>query len=219
MKMPIKILIADDHPLIAEGIKNTFINNDTFNVSAVVSNGREVLEYLENNAVDVVLLDINMPEMDGIECAKNILKTYSSIKIAILSMHQESSIIKNLIDIGVNGYMLKTIPSDELLMAIQKIHEGKTYFNSDVTKALLSNDNSSAVNLLKKNSPLFNELTSREKEIITLVAQGNTNATIAEKLFISPRTVDTHRTNIMKKLEIHNVASLIRFAFKNGLAS
>jgi len=217
--MPIKILIADDHPLIAEGIKNTFKNNDAFNVAAVVSNGKEVLEYLKDNAVDVVLLDINMPEMDGIECAKNILKTYTTIKIAILSMHQESSIIKNLIDIGVNGYMLKTIPSDELLMAIQKIYEGKTYFNSDVTKALLSNDNSSAVNLLKQKSPLFNELTSREKEIIKLVSQGNTNTQIGEKLFISPRTVDTHRTNVMKKLNIHNVASLIRFAFQNGLSN
>lgn len=217
--MPIKILIADDHPLIAEGIKNTFEETSDFHVVNVVSNGLEVLEYLTNNTVDVILLDIDMPKMDGIACSRQLLQKYPTTKIAILSMHQETSIIKELMKIGVKAYMLKTIPSDELLLAVKIIHEGKEYFNADVTKALLFSENSSTINPLQEKSPLLEDLTNREKEIITLVAQGNTNTKIAEKLFISPRTVDTHRTNIMKKLEIHNVASLIRFAFKNGLAN
>lgn len=217
--MAIKILIADDHPLIADGIKNTFENNDDFKILGIVTNGKEVLEYLSKNDVDVVLLDINMPVMDGIECARNIIQNYRQVKIAILSMHQESSIIKKMIEIGTHGYMLKTIPSDELLVAVKSIYEGKTYFNSDVTRALVSNANTfSSTNILEK-SPLLDELTPREKEIIKLISQGLTNTQIGEKLFISPRTVDTHRTNIMKKLNIHNVASLIRFAFKNGLSS
>ena len=217
--MSIKILIADDHPLIAEGIKNTFENQPNFEVVKMVVNGVEVLDFLSKNKVDVVLLDVNMPKMDGIECAKQILQNYPSTKIAVLSMHQEKSVIQNLMQIGVNGYMLKTIPSDELLVAIQSIYNGKTYFNADVTKALLSDDVSSTLNPLPKQSPLVDQLTTREIEIIKLIAQGNTNTQIGEQLYISPRTVDTHRTNLMKKLDINNMASLIRFAFQNGLTN
>ena len=217
--MPIKILIADDHPLIAEGIKNTFDNQENYQVVAVVNNGKEALNFIEQNLVDVVLLDINMPIMDGKECAKEIISKYKNIKIAMLSMHEESSIIKNLISIGVKGYMLKTIPSDELLLAIKNIYNGKEYFNSDVTKALISDDDSSTFNQFPKKSPLLDLLTSREKEIIKYISQGLTNNQIGEKLFISHRTVDTHRTNIMRKIDVHNVASLIRFAFQNGLTS
>lgn len=216
--MPIRILIADDHPLIADGIKSTFKNNSNFAVLAVVNNGKEALEFIENNIVDIALLDINMPEMDGIDCAKKIISNHKDVKVAILSMLQESSIIKKLIEIGVHAYMLKTIPSDELLFAIQKIYNGENYFNADITKALLSKNNSSSFISLAKKSSLVTELTDREKEIIKHLSQGFTNTQIGDKLFISPRTVDTHRTNIMRKLDIHNVASLIRFAFQNGLS-
>ncbi|PQJ80224.1 response regulator [Polaribacter porphyrae] len=217
--MPIKILIADDHPLIAEGIKNTFQNQIDFKVVAIVENGKAVLEYLEQHSVDVVLLDINMPIMDGIECATHITRNYNDVNVAMLSMHQESSIIKKLIEIGVKGYMLKTIPSDELLLAVKKINSGKEYFNADVTKALLSDDKPNTLRQFSKKSPLLDDLTTREKEIIKYLSQGFTNTQIGEKLFISPRTVDTHRTNIMRKIDVHNVASLIRFAFQNGLTS
>lgn len=217
--MPIKILIADDHPLIAEGIKNTFDNNSEFNVIEVVKNGNEAINFIKTHAIDVALLDINMPIMDGIECAKEIVKNHNQVKVAILSMYQESSIIKNLIEIGVKGYMLKTIPSDELLLAIKNIYQGKEYFSTAVTKALISDDKPNSFLQYKKKSPLLNDLTTREKEIIKYISQGLTNAQVGEKLFISPRTVDTHRTNIMRKIDVHNVASLIRFAFQNGLTS
>ncbi len=217
--MAIKILIADDHPLIAEGIKNTFENLDDFNVVATVNNGKEAVDFIEKHLVDVALLDINMPVLDGIECAKEIIKNHKQVKVAMLSMYQEPSIIKSLIVMGVKGYMLKTIPSDELLLAIQNIYNGKDYFNADVTKALISDDKSFAFHQYSKKSPLLNDLTSRELEITKYISQGLTNIQVGEKLFISPRTVDTHRTNIMKKLDIHNVASLIRFAFQNGITS
>ncbi len=217
--MAIKILIADDHPLIAEGIKSTFENQPDFKVLAVVNNGEEALHFITNNSIDIALLDIDMPIMDGIECAKIITSKFKEVKIAMLSMHQEASIIKNLVRIGVKGYMLKTIPSDELLMAIQKIYNGDAYFNADVTKALLSNQASNSFSQNSKISPLLETLTPREKEITKAISQGLTNKQVGEKLFISPRTVDSHRTNIMKKLEVHNVASLIRFAFQNGLIS
>ena len=216
--MSIKILIADDHPLIADGIKNTFINQEDFHAVGVVENGKDALDFIRESEIDVVLLDINMPEMEGIQCAKLILKNFPKVKIAMLSMHQEASIIKELITIGVHGCMLKTIPAEELLVAVKRIHVGKKYFTSDVTQAILNdNDSASSFLPLSKKSPLMEKLTDREKEIIKMLTQGMTNAQIGEQLFISPRTVDTHRTNIMRKIEVNNVASLIRFAFQNGL--
>lgn len=218
--MPIKILIADDHPLIAEGIKNTFDNHSDFEVVAFVENGKEALNYIKSNIVDVALLDINMPVLDGVACAKEILENHKEVKVAMLSMYQEASVIKNLITIGVKGYMLKTIPSDELLLAIKQIYKGKEYFNADVTKALvIHKDTNNGSYQYHEKSPLLKELTAREKEVIKLLTEGLTNTQIAETLFISPRTVDTHRTNIMRKIDVHNVASLIRFAFQNGLTS
>jgi len=216
--MTIKILIADDHPLIAEGIKNTFANHSEYEVVCVANNGKEVLDFVKSNSVDIALLDINMPEMDGIQCAKILIKDFPTIKVAILSMHQEASLIRELIEVGVKGYMLKTTPSDELLIAVKSIYKGKEYFTSDVTKAILKNENTSSVfTPLSQKSELVDLLTSRELEIIKYVTQGMTNSQIGEELYISPRTVDTHRTNIMKKIDVKNVASLIRFAFQNGL--
>lgn len=216
--MPIKILIADDHPLIAEGIKNTLLQNKNIDVVALAADGKRALEYLEKHSVDIALLDINMPKMDGIECAKKIIAEHSKVKVVMLSMYQEASIIRNLIELGVKGYMLKTIPAEELLAAIEKISEGKEYFQSEVTKALINNDNSTTFLPFVNRSELIDELTDREKQIIRLITEGHTNTQIGEKLYISPRTVDTHRTNIMKKINVHNVASLIRFAFQNGLS-
>jgi len=133
-------------------------------------------------------------------------------------MYQEPSLIKSLVQIGVKGYMLKTIPKEDLLMAVEKVYEGYDYFSTDVTKALLlDNDAQKAIQFTEK-SKFLKLLTSRELEIISLISQGLTNSQVGGKLFISPRTVDSHRTNIMKKIEVHNVAGLIRFAFQNGLS-
>lgn len=217
--MPIKLLIADDHPLIAEGIKNIFEGLDDFSIIATVGNGKEALAIIEKQPVDIALLDINMPEMDGITCAKNIIANHQEVKVVMLSMYQEASITTQLMRLGVKGYMLKTISSDELIMALHIIYKGKEYFNLEVTKHLISENNSESFNQLPNQSLLVHQLTEREKEIITFISKGLTNNQIGEKLHISGRTVDSHRTNIMKKLDLHNVASLIRFAFQNGLAT
>lgn len=215
--MAIRVLIADDHPLMAEGIANTFEGVEEIEVKAIVANGQEALDLISEDIFDVVLLDIDMPVLNGIDCAKEIIGRYSDVKVAMLSMHQEASLIKSLIAIGVKGYMLKTIPQDELIYAVKQIYQGKEYFNASITKALLNPEqHNKTVKILDK-SPLLEELTARELEILELIAKGSTNTQIGEKLFISPRTVDTHRTNIMNKLEIRNVAGLVRFAFQNGL--
>ncbi len=217
--MPINLLIADDHPLIVEGLKNIFENEQDFHIVATASNGLEALEIIKKNKIDIALLDINMPKMDGIACAKEISSNHKNVKVAVLSMYQEPSITAQLMRIGVKAYVLKTISSEELIMALNLIYNGKEYFNIDVTKNLISNSNSSGFQTSTNNSPLLHSLSAREKEILICIAKGLSNVQIGEKLFISSRTVDTHRTNIMKKLDLHNIASLIRFAFQNGLSS
>ncbi|MFT5822112.1 MAG: DNA-binding NarL/FixJ family response regulator [Crocinitomix sp.] len=215
--MKIKILIADDHPLVAEGIKNSIISNENILIVKMAVDGREALEYIETNLVDLALLDIDMPNMNGIECATEILKHHKEVKVLMLSMYQEKSMIKKLIDLGVRGYLLKTIPTHELIEAIQTIHGGGKYFGEEINQTLLADDRDTPIKPLIEKSPLVADLTKRKKEIIKLITQGLTNSQMGEQLFISPKTVDTHRTNIMKKVSVNNVAGLIRFAFQNGI--
>ena len=214
----IEVLLADDHALITDGISNLLAEEDGISVVGICRNGKEVLSYLEKQSLtlpDVLLLDIDMPIMNGIECAKEVLSRFPSVHIGMLTMHAEKSLITEFMEMGVNGYLLKTIDKGELLKAVKDIAESKDYFTSDVTRALLKPETKSVP--LNAN-PILKELSEREKEIISLIVEGFSNKEIGEKLFISHRTVDTHRTNIMKKLEVNNVAGVVRFAFQNGLA-
>lgn len=210
----INIVLADDHQLIIDGISNLLENEIEINIVATCNNGVQVLDELPNHNVDVLLLDLDMPEMNGLQCAKEVLQRFSNVKIAILTMHYEKALIQKFIELGVKGYFLKTIQKDELIHAIKTIAKGGEYFPSDVTKALLQKQ---TITPSVTHSPLIASLTEREIEIIRLVSQGLSNKEIAEKLFISPRTADTHRTNVMKKLDLHNVAELVRFAFQNKI--
>ncbi len=210
----IKIVLADDHKIITDGISNLLKTESDMHVEAVFQNGLELMEFLPNNTIDLILLDIDMPEMNGIECAEKILKRNPDQKIAMLTMHEEKALITKFIEMGVKGYFIKTIEQSELMLAIRTINKGGEYFPASVTKALLSKQVKTTDVTI---DPIVNDLSTREMEIIKLVAQGMSNKEIGEQLFISHRTVDTHRTNLMKKLDIHNIAGLIRFAFKNKL--
>ncbi len=210
----INIILADDHHLIIEGISKLLEDDADINIVATCENGSKVLEILPKLNVDVLLLDLDMPIMNGMQCAEAVKQKYPEVKIAILTMHKENSLIQKFIEFGVNGYFLKTIQKNELTHAIKTIAAGGDYFTSDVTKALLKKQSTHPD---VTQSPLLKELTRREIEIINLVAQGLSNNEIGKKLFISPRTADTHRTNIMRKLDLHNVAEIVRFAFQNKL--
>jgi len=210
----INIVLADDHHLIIDGITKLLENETDINIVASCSNGKEVLEKLPKIHVDVLLLDLDMPIMNGLQCAEKVRQMYPGVRIAILTMHQEKALIQRFIEFGVNGYFLKTIQKDELVHAIRTIASGKDYFPSDVTKTLIQKQSFTPD---ISQSPLLNELTRREIEIIKLVSKGFSNNEIGKELFISPRTADTHRTNIMRKLDLHNVAEIVRFAFQNKL--
>lgn len=207
----INLLLADDHQIIIDGLKSLLKDQPEIKVAAEANNGREALRILNFIPIDVLLMDIDMPVMNGIDALKEINKNNPGVKVIILSMHNEAGMIKNLIDLGANGYLLKSCSQDELLEAIKKVTAGQSYFSTDVTLALLKP--SSVDNTEQKNELL----TDRETEILRLIASGFSNKEIGDQLFISHRTVDTHRTNLMKKLNVNNIAGLISYAIKNGI--
>jgi Response regulator containing a CheY-like receiver domain and an HTH DNA-binding domain len=207
----INVLLTDDHQIIIDGLKSLLKNQDDINVIAEANNGREAIRLLGLLSVDVVLMDIDMPVLNGIDALKEIKKQFGKVKVIILSMHNEAGMIKSLIDIGANGYLLKSCSQDELIDAIQKVAAGQSYFSADVTLALIKPSNGS--NPEQKNELL----TDRETEILKHIAGGFSNKEIGDQLFISHRTVDTHRTNLMKKLQVNNIAGLISYAIRNGI--
>jgi DNA-binding NarL/FixJ family response regulator len=209
----IKVLLADDHQIIVDGLKSLLKNTDDIIVAGEANNGREALRLLEILKVDIILMDIDMPVMNGIDALKEIKRVSSGVKVIILSMHQEAGMIKSLMAIGADGYILKSTSQDELIGAIRKVAGGQSYFSPEVTLSLLNNPQN---NLSSTKQPM-EMLTDREEEILKLIAEGFSNKEIGTKLFISHRTVDTHRTNLMKKLNANNIAGLISYAIKNGL--
>ncbi len=208
----ISVLLVDDHQIIIDGLKSLLSNSGEIAVVGEANNGRETLRILDLMGIDIVLLDIDMPVLNGIDTLKEIRRLGSAVKVIILSMHNEAGMIKSLINLGANGYLLKSSSQEEVVSAIRKVAAGQSYFSTEVTLSLLNKP---------QNKLHFDQqtelLTDRETEIVRLIAEGFSNKEIGEKLFISHRTVDTHRTNLMKKLNVSNIAGLISYAIKNGM--
>lgn len=210
----IKILIADDHDIVLEGYKSILSEIPNMEVVGKAANGKEVLYMLQSNLVDIVLMDLNMPQMDGIEATEKVKELFPNVKILVLTMLGDSMHIKKLVDLGVDGYLLKNSDKATLIRAIEGVYDGKPFFDGEVTKTIL--------NRFKQKIEIDDEevfLSDRELEIITQIALGLSTAEISEKLFISPHTVKTHRKNINFKLGIHNPAELLIFAKKKNLIS
>ncbi len=207
------IVLADDHQLILDGLNSLLKNREDILVAGEAKNGRDALSLVKLLDPDIVLMDIDMPVMNGIEALKEIKKSFPSTKVIILSMHEESGMIKSLMALGANGYLLKSCSQDELLGAISSVAMGQQYFSHGVVRSLLQTESSPA----SSTHELTELLTDRETEVLQLIAEGFSNKEIGAKLFISHRTVDTHRTNLMKKLNVGNIAGLISFAIKKGL--
>ncbi len=208
---PTNLLLVDDHTLVTDGLKALLGNDANFEIKGVAQNGKEAIDMLKALKVDIVLMDVDMPEMNGIDAVKFIKKNLPDIKVIMLTMHDEKAVIKQLKDIGADGYLIKNSPKAELINAIKSVAAGDQYFSENVNEVLQRIDEKPSV------SAELEGLTEREIEIIALIAQGLSNKEIGEKLFISHRTVDTHRTNLMTKLNLHNVAGIVRFAMQNNL--
>lgn len=207
--MAIKVFIIDDHPMVVAGLNSLLGRLVNIEVAGAVSNAFDALPFLKKNKVDVILLDINLPDISGIDLCKKIHKEFPEIKILGISTFSERSYISRMIENGALGYLIKSASAEEIAEAIDTVLEGKMYLSVSMEHiakplSIMPSDNLPA-------------LTKREKEILQLISEGLTNNQIAEKLFISPLTVDSHRKNLLTKLNVNNTASLIKLAVQNGL--
>ncbi len=212
----VKILLVDDHALIRDGIKATLNSEDNWNVIGEASSAEEAINIIPELNPDVVIMDISLPKMNGMEAAKAIIEQYTEVKVIMLSMYFEEEYISKSLEYGASGYIVKSAGGVEVSKAIKAVMQGQKYFSDRVQDVIMQSYLSS-----KSKAPNREEsevvLTEREKEIVKFVVKGYTSQQIAEQLFISPRTVDTHRSNIMKKMDVKNSAELVNKALKLNL--
>lgn len=208
----INVVIADDHQMFLDGLTALLKDEEDINLVDTALNGNEALEIVGKCDVDILIMDVNMPEVDGVELNNHIKQNHPTIKTLALTSHSDHSIVSKLTKGKVNGYLLKNAEKSELLQAIHKISEGEDYFSQMVKDKVVESLFSDTA---EHEAP---ELSKREKEVIKLIASQCTAAEIAEKLFISQNTVNTHRKNLLTKLKLKNVAGLVKFAVENGLA-
>ncbi len=201
----IDILIVDDHPIVAEGVRKLIQDSAAANVIGVAGSAKSCIDFLRWERPDVILLDIGLPDMSGVDLCKMIKSKEGSPKILALTTFDERSTVVNILKSGADGYVLKNSETGEIVEAIQTVYNGGRYLCGN------------AASMLKDNSATEMLLTKREKEVLKLIADGFTNQEIADKLFISPLTVDSHRKNLITKLEARNSASLIKKASEKGL--
>jgi DNA-binding NarL/FixJ family response regulator len=201
----IRIFLVDDHKIFVEGIANLLSDQPDMEIIGWTYDGISALTFLKDNPADIVLTDIQMPGMTGVELANKIKEELPQIRVIALSMFDKKEIINELVSTGAEGYLLKDIEKSELLDAIRKVSLGEYFYSSSIATILMKNINEKDL------------LTKREKEIIKLIAEENTNAMIAEKLFISEHTVESHRKNIFRKTNAKSIVGLIKYAYENKL--
>jgi DNA-binding NarL/FixJ family response regulator len=206
--MPIKVFIVDDHPMVVAGLKSLLSQLKNIEVAGAVSNASEAIPFLKNNKTDVILLDINLPDISGIDLCKKINKDFPKVKIIGISTFSERSYISRMIENGASGYLIKSASAEEIAEAIDTVLHNKMYLSVSMQHMVKPLSIAPSDNL-----PV---LTKREKEILQLISEGLTNNQIAQKLFISPLTVDSHRKNLLTKLNANNTATLIKLAVQNG---
>ncbi len=211
----IKYIIADDHKVFRDGLRYTLNSDHKLKYLGEVQNGSELMDLLSTTKPDVILLDLKMPEVDGTTATEKIRNLYPSIKIIVLTMFDDENLIIHMLDLGVNGYLVKTAHPEEIKKAIHIVYDNDYYFNDTVSKAMLKT-------LVQKNKiqPKFQntiDLSDREKEILKLICQEYTSAEIAAKVFLSQRTVEALRSSLLEKIGVKNIAGLVLYAVKNGL--
>ncbi len=212
----IRVMLADDHKIVRDGIKLMLESQAGIDLISEADTGKKVLELLKDDPVDIIVMDINMPEMDGIQATKLVKETYPNIKVLALTMSNDELHIRQMIQAGASGYIMKSAGRSELKEAILSIIDGKHYFSTDATQSIM-------MDLVKGKGKSTNpdpiHITDRELEILELIVQEHTNQEIAKKLYISSRTVDAHRRNLLQKTGARNTAGLVKYAFQNKIIS
>ncbi len=215
--MKYTVLIADDHGVVRKGLRLLLEQYPELAVIGEAANGREAVTMAVALAPQIVVLDVAMPILNGIEAAEQILRVNSKTGIIILTMHADESYLLRALNVGVKGYLLKESAEEDLLLAIRAVANGKPFFSRAINETLLED----YVRMLKQQglSDTFDLLTAREKEVLQLLAEGKTNKEVAQLLDVSPYTVESHRTNLMQKLGIHNTAEIVLYAVRKRLVS
>jgi len=209
----IKIVIADDHQMFIDGIRALLAGNSSLQIVAEAHNGSEALQAIVQQQANLVLLDVNMPVMDGLSALKELKEKHPAVKVIMLTMHNSSDHIQKLLKAGADGYILKNTGKEELSLGIETVMRGKSFFSREVTEVIMEN-----LQGKKSRAQAVTELTARETEVLKLIVKELTTHEIAEQLFISPNTVETHRKNLISKLNVKNVAGLVKYALQHGLA-
>ncbi|AYB29607.1 response regulator transcription factor [Chryseolinea soli] len=214
----IKVLLADDHKIIRIGLRGILEREEDMEVVGEAESGGEVLDMLQKTVTDVVLMDIDMGRSNGTETTRKVRAMFPDVRVLALTMHEEAEHIIYMLEAGASGYLLKNVGRDELLSAIRTVVQGNSYFSHTVSATLLKaiTDLKSKPSSASKQSS-GSPLSDREIEVLKLIAQEHSNGEIAEKLFISIRTVDTHRRNILEKLQVKNTAGLVKYAIEKAL--
>jgi DNA-binding NarL/FixJ family response regulator len=213
---PLRILVADDHDLMRRGVKTLLQSHAGWEVCGEAKTGREAVAKAEELKPDIVILDIGMPDLNGVEAARRIRKTSSSSEILILSMHYSDQLIREIVDAGVRGYIVKSDSDRDLIIAVETLARHKPFFTPHATEVILGSFNSGGP-VTEVPELIRERLTSREREIVQLLAEGKSSKEVATSLGISVKTAETHRANVMRKLELHSVSELVRYAVRNQI--
>ncbi|MGD9233744.1 MAG: response regulator transcription factor [Desulfobacterales bacterium] len=211
------IIIIDDHPLFREGLKTIISRDNRFKVVGEAGSGHEGFEMVKRLKPDLVVIDISLPDQSGIQLARDLRERLSEIKILIVSMHSKIDYIAEAFQAGATGYVVKESASERLLQGLKSVAKGDYYLDSSVSHAVVENLMKSPLKAAKITDADYATLTPREQEVMRLLAEGLSSKAVAEKLFISPKTVENHRANIMNKLGLHSTIELVRYAAKLGL--
>ena len=212
----IKILLADDHKMMREGIRALIEKQRDVNVVGEADDGRATVKLAHELLPDIVIMDINMPGMNGIEAARQIISNNPRTKVIALSVHSDKRFVSEMLNAGASGYLLKNSAFGELIHAIRAVFSGRSYLSPEITDVMLKDYKDM---LSKENLSVFSLLTQREREVLQLIAEGKTTKEIAHLLDVSVKTVETYRQQIMEKLDTHSIAELTKYAIKEGLTS
>ncbi|MDJ0828714.1 MAG: response regulator transcription factor [Desulfobacterales bacterium] len=210
-----RLVIAEDHTILREGLRALLASDSNLQIVGEAEDGREAIQCVEKLLPDLLLIDLSMPKINGIAAIKDVKKRYPQTKIAVLTVHKAEEYILAALQAGAEGYILKDATHDELLIAIRHVLDGQTYLSPGISKKIIEGylENKTSAEI----DPAWNRLTQREREILKMIAEGYKNKEVAETLCISLKTVEKHRANLMKKLDLHNTAELTVFALEKGL--
>jgi DNA-binding NarL/FixJ family response regulator len=212
----LRILIADDHDLLRRGVKELLQSHAGWEVCGEAHTGREAVAVAEQLKPDIVILDISMPDLNGVDAAKKIRKALPNTEVLMLSVHYSDQLIRDIIEAGVRGYIVKSDSDRDLIIAVEALANHKPFFTPRATEVMLTNFNEGRARA-EISDPVRDRLTAREREIVQLLAEGKSSKEVASSLCISVKTAETHRANVMRKLQLHAVSELVRYAVRNQI--